>query len=242
MKFVTVKRIFIAVLVIFIITGSAFALSDAEYKQMIKNSEFARADKALNDAWSEAKNSLSANDFEALKNNQREWISKGRDNEAKELMNRLSKIEAYTAVTYSRAEYITQLSQKSNKPTGDYVELNPKVFKTEDDREAQATENAYTFEQKIIELANQISSSNQHNYQDMELVEGNTMVADEIVYMRAWQGKGYFFIRNYENKSWSNNNLTHFYINDKSSVNFTGRVKIGCTIDDLTAVFGDKLE
>ena len=124
----------------------------------------------------------------------------------------------------------------------DYVELNPKIFKTEDDREAQATENAYTFEQKIIELANQISSSNQHNYQDMELVESNAMVDDEIVYMRAWQGKGYFFIRNYENKSWSNNHLTHFYINDKSSVNFTGRVKVGCTLDDLTAVFGDKLE
>ena len=76
----------------------------------------------------------------------------------------------------------------------------------------------------------------------MELVEGNTMVADEIVYMRAWQGKGYFFIRNYENKSWSKNQLTHFYLNDKSNVNFSGRIKIGCTLDDLTAVFGDKLE
>lgn len=124
----------------------------------------------------------------------------------------------------------------------DYVELNSKIFKTEDEREAQATENAYTFEQKIIELANQISSSNQYSYQDMELVEGNTMVADEIVYMRAWQGKGYFFIRNYENKSWSKNQLTHFYLNDKSNVNFSGRIKIGCTLDDLTAVFGDKLE
>lgn len=124
----------------------------------------------------------------------------------------------------------------------DYVELNPKIFKTEDGREAQATENAYTFEQKIIELADKISSSNQYSHQDMELVEGNAMVADEIVYMRAWQGKGYFFIRNYENKSWSNNHLTHFYINDKSSVNFSGRIKVGCTLDDLTAVFGDKLE
>lgn len=124
----------------------------------------------------------------------------------------------------------------------DYVELNPKIFKTEDEREAQATENAYTFEQKIIELANQISSANQYSYQDMELVEGNTMVADEIVYMRAWQGKGYFFIRNYENKSWSKNQLTHFYLNDKSNVNFSGRIKMGCTLDDLTAIFGDKLE
>ena len=146
--------------------------------------------------------------------------------------------------TYAEPEILKSGLSSINTQTekDDYVELNPQIFKTEDDREAQATENAYKFEQKITELANQISSSNQYSYQDMELVEGNTMVADEIVYMRAWQGKGYFFIRNYENKSWLNNHLTHFYINDKSSVNFTGRIKIGCTLDDLTAVFGDKLE
>lgn len=147
-----------------------------------------------------------------------------------------------TPTATNQSEKPEPVAANPQSKKSDYVELNPKIFKTEDEREAQATENAYAFEKKIIELANQISSSNQYSYQDMELVEGNTMVADEIVYMQAWQGKGYFFIRNYENKSWSKNQLTHFYLNDKSNVNFSGRIKIGCTLDDLTAVFGDKLE
>lgn len=154
----------------------------------------------------------------------------------------LSVLFIIVAACNSFAMNNAELKNETQAEKNDYVELNPKVFKTEDDRETQATENAYAFEQKIIELANQISSSNQYSYQDMELVEGNAMVDDEIVYMRAWQGKGYFFIRSYENKSWSKNLLTHFYINDKSNVNFNGRIKIGCTLDDLTAVFGDKLE
>ena len=88
-------------------------LSNNEYKQMMKNSAFANADKALNQAWKNAKNSLSENDFNALKKDQNSWIKKGRDNEAGALLSRMSRVEAYTSVTNSRAEYINQLANGS---------------------------------------------------------------------------------------------------------------------------------
>ena len=88
-------------------------LSDNEYGQMMKNSDFANADKALNQAWKNAKNSLSEEDFNALKKDQNSWIKKGRDNEAKDLMSSMSRVEAYTSVTNSRAEYINQLANGS---------------------------------------------------------------------------------------------------------------------------------
>ena len=88
-------------------------LSDNEYKQMMQNSDFANADKALNQAWRNAKNSLSENEFNALKKDQNSWIKKGRDNEAQSLMPSMSRIEAYTSVTNSRAEYINQIANGS---------------------------------------------------------------------------------------------------------------------------------
>ena len=83
-------------------------LSDKDYKQMMEDSDFAKADKALNRAWRNAKNSLSKNDFEALKKTQKTWIQRGRDKEAKALMETMSRVQAYTAVTNARAEYINK--------------------------------------------------------------------------------------------------------------------------------------
>ncbi|MBR0316732.1 MAG: SEL1-like repeat protein, partial [Synergistaceae bacterium] len=90
-----------------------YKMSDAEYKQFMKNPDFAKADKALNNAWKNAKKRLSANEFDTLKREQKEWISSGRDDEASDLINNhlLSKIEAYTTVTHARANYIAQLSK-----------------------------------------------------------------------------------------------------------------------------------
>ena len=93
-------------IVVISVASSAFALSDKEYKQMMKNSGFAKADKALNQAWKNAKNSLPSGDFETLKRDQMSWIKRGRDNEAKPLLKRMSRVQAYTSVTNSRAEFI----------------------------------------------------------------------------------------------------------------------------------------
>ena len=78
--------------------SSIFALSDKEYKQMMRNSGFARADKALNQAWKNAKNSLSGGDFETLKRGQMSWIKSGRDNKASLLLENMSRVQAYTLV------------------------------------------------------------------------------------------------------------------------------------------------
>lgn len=90
--------------------ASAFALSDADYKKMMRDKTFANADKALNTAWKEAKQSLSKDAFEALKKGQQAWVKSGRDNRAKELMNEgLSKTAAYAQATNERAADIAQL-------------------------------------------------------------------------------------------------------------------------------------
>ena len=89
----------------------AFALSDSEYRSMMKNPIFANADKALNTAWKSAKSNLSSYEFENLKKDQQRWIKSGREAEAKALMKQYSKVEAYARVTNSRAQYIMQFIQ-----------------------------------------------------------------------------------------------------------------------------------
>ncbi len=95
--------------------SQALALSDAEYKELMKNKSFANADKALNNAWSEAKNLLYGSEFENFKINQQQWIKTKRDEEAKYFINNkgLSKIEAYTKVTEARANYINHKIKES---------------------------------------------------------------------------------------------------------------------------------
>ena len=62
-------------------------MTDAEYTQVMKNPDFAKADKALNNALQNAKKSLNANAFNVLKQQQNKWISNGRDEWADILAN-----------------------------------------------------------------------------------------------------------------------------------------------------------
>lgn len=106
------SKIFYVVIMLLIMINSASALSDKEYRQFIKNQNFLEADKALNQAWKNAKDSLSEQDFDALKQSQSRWIKSGRDNEARQLTRKLSRIQAYTLVTNSRADYINNYVKK----------------------------------------------------------------------------------------------------------------------------------
>lgn len=106
-----------ALIIMLLFVPSAFGLSDNEYRQMMNDSEFRAADRALNQAYRNAKNSLSASDFNALKRDQAQWIKSGRDNEAKRLLRTMSRVEAYTAVTLARAEYINGLTNSPRKAT-----------------------------------------------------------------------------------------------------------------------------
>lgn len=106
------KKLFVALILVLCVNVSAcFALSDAEYRSMMKNPIFANADKALNTAWKSAKSNLPSYEFENLKKDQQRWNKSGRDAEAKALMKQYSKVEAYARVTNSRAQYIMQLIQ-----------------------------------------------------------------------------------------------------------------------------------
>lgn len=107
--------IMLMLMMMLLFVPSAFGLSDNEYGQMMNDSEFRAADSALNRAYRNAKNSLSASDFNALKKNQAQWIKSGRDNEAKRLLRTMSRVEAYTSVTLARAEYINGLTSSTQK-------------------------------------------------------------------------------------------------------------------------------
>lgn len=108
------------------------ALTDAEYKQMLKDyPDFAKADKALNAAWARAKKSMKAKDFEALKQEQVKWISGGRDAQARELMNGFTTREdAYATVTLARAYYVAHRAKGEMLmlaiPTGNKINVRSK--------------------------------------------------------------------------------------------------------------------
>lgn len=55
-------------------TSGAMALSDSEYRSLMKNPAFVNADRALNAAWAEAKDVLYGSDFDNLKRNQQQWL------------------------------------------------------------------------------------------------------------------------------------------------------------------------
>ena len=107
-------------------------LSDAEYTQMLKNPDFAKADKSLNAAWSNARKLMKTKDFEALKQEQSKWISGGRDAEARERMNENmeEKTQAYATVTLARAYYVAHLARGERLmyaiPTGNRVNVRSK--------------------------------------------------------------------------------------------------------------------
>ena len=83
------------------------ALTGAEYQEMLKDPGFVAADKALNQAWAEAKKVMPKAAFEALKKEQGAWVAKGRDTEAKEFMkNGMEAPKAYALVTEMRMRAI----------------------------------------------------------------------------------------------------------------------------------------
>ena len=100
----------VVVAILFAFVSSALALSDKEYKQMMKNSDFAKADKALNQAYKNAKSSLSGELWKTLKDDQMSWIKKDRDFEANLVIKEMSvsRVQAYATVTAARAEYINE--------------------------------------------------------------------------------------------------------------------------------------
>ena len=99
------KRLLCALVLLLVLAGSAFALSNKEYGRLMSNPEFARADRELNTVWEGLKDVLTGRDFDRVKREQRQWIANGRDKAAKRYMNDgYSRVEAYTEATRDRIE------------------------------------------------------------------------------------------------------------------------------------------
>ena len=112
--------VLLACLTVGLLAVPALALSDAEYKKMMKDPEFAAADKKLNEAWAKAQKGLPKAALEALKKDQRAWIAKGRDKDASE-QGDTPRVEAYAFVTEVRAERLPRLAMQYElmaKPKG----------------------------------------------------------------------------------------------------------------------------
>lgn len=90
----------VIILITVIFSVPSFALSDEEYRAMMKNPDFARADNKLNDTWKRVSKKLNAPVIERLKVEMREWLSAGRDFDADNFMDwGFSREKAYTEAT-----------------------------------------------------------------------------------------------------------------------------------------------
>ncbi|MBQ7262138.1 MAG: DUF1311 domain-containing protein [Synergistaceae bacterium] len=114
--------VFVKGLLIGLLVGAlaapALALSDADHKKMLKDPAFAAADKELNQVWAGLKKSMPKDAFEALKEDQRAWVAKGRDEAANAKMKSegLSRVAAYAAATRERAEALPGLARQYASP------------------------------------------------------------------------------------------------------------------------------
>ena len=108
------KKIITAVVLTFIMAGTASALSDAEYLRLKKsNADFARADRNLSQVWKKVTANMPRRSFRILQDYQREWIDGGRDDDAEHYMEMgYSRAEAYTMATNDRAEYLPKLARE----------------------------------------------------------------------------------------------------------------------------------
>jgi len=114
------KKILSALMLLILVSAPAFALSDADYLKMKKNSQtFARADRKLTNTWNKLKKSLPDYAFQQLQQNQREWIKKGRDDEAKKYIKEgYSRTEAYTLATNDRANKLPEIAAMYEEDSG----------------------------------------------------------------------------------------------------------------------------
>ncbi len=107
------KKLLAAVLLL-LFASPVFALSDAAYLRMKKNSAaFARADRNLSRVYNEMKESLSKRVFAEIQKDQRKWIAEGRDEDADAYMEQgYSRTEAYTKATEDRAVALPELANQ----------------------------------------------------------------------------------------------------------------------------------
>ena len=108
------KRFLAVITLIFMLISPALALSDAEFLRMKKNNaDFARADRRLSQVWNRLKKELPKRVFNVLRDEQRDWVEYGRDEDANAYMEEgYSRVEAYTMATSDRADYLPRRARE----------------------------------------------------------------------------------------------------------------------------------
>ena len=114
------KRFVTVLALMFLMISPAFGLSNTEYLRMRRsNVDFARADRKLNQVWTNLKRSLPKKIFTQLDKLQREWVKSGRDEEAAALMDEgYSRMEAYTIATNDRAKSLPEIAEELRESQG----------------------------------------------------------------------------------------------------------------------------
>ena len=242
------KKIFSALMLLLLISSSAFALSDAEYLKMKRNSQsFARADRKLTNVWNKLKKSLPDYAFQELQKNQREWIKKGRDDAAKKYIKEgYSRTEAYTLATNDRANNLPGLAEdyeNDNEPQSEPgFPLNSKTeeeFETEeeesnrDDKRGEIEEERFAKDQDTDEIIYEgnYTRRDKNAFMTIVIVDKSSKEADVTISIKnpevTWSAKGWI----------GDNNLLELfdqnYGNCQADLTFSKkRVKIESSPDD----------
>lgn len=156
------RRIFLALTLLIVLSSSAFALSDAEYRRLKRtNSDFRQADNELSEVWNSLRGKLSSKAFAELQKLQREWIRKGRDDAARKYIREgYSRAEAYAMATNERTEALPKIveSLRENSNTSQTPKSrrqvrrnqpepkpqpNPEPAETEDDNKGEIEEDRF---------------------------------------------------------------------------------------------------
>ncbi|MBQ7156074.1 MAG: hypothetical protein IJR85_11045 [Synergistaceae bacterium] len=125
------KKLLCAVMCV-LMASPAFALNEEEYRELLKDSEFAATDAELRQALSDAKGSLSKDAYDGLRTSQREWVRNVRDANAGGVVKAQQDEHAKTATTQamqkSGAELLCEVLEKYGPEDFFSTSLNPKVL------------------------------------------------------------------------------------------------------------------
>ena len=184
------KRFSVALMILLgVLVIPAFALSDAEYLKMKKDAAFKKADRELTEAYKELREAMSEEDFKELKKDQLQWISKGRDKRANELIKKkgYSRVKAYTQATKERTQALREIEISAGDDEEEYNDYKPEkpIINKKDSKTEQDSEDGYQL--------GKFENIDDEDY-DLNLKwsdRKNKMVSVEIGFIQdLWRGEG----------------------------------------------------
>ena len=118
------KRVFVCLAVALMVAlgpvGTGYALSDAEYRELLKDPDFRFEDALLGKVWKRVYGSLSAADKKILLADQRDWLKNRRDACAADYMRQgMDKVHAYCWAVNVRTHALQMIEDDSLEPVID---------------------------------------------------------------------------------------------------------------------------